>query len=149
MEELRVGINAIRAKGQGIHNDCDCVCEICRPPGTPDDVIGCQAFTSLYNRVSDLWCSVLCAKPEYSEFHRRECLLGACPNCGAHMLKVCPREEVQISLLVQWRRLTKVVVGKDANGADKKVSRLEYVQSSPLELLDYLRARLPEFIKHN
>jgi len=114
MEELSVGINAMRAIGQGIHNDCECMCEICRPPGTPNDVTGCQAFSCKYNRISDLWCSILCAKPEYSEFHRRECLLGACLNCGAHKLKVCPREVVETNLLVQWRRITKVVVGKES-----------------------------------
>jgi len=122
MEELCVGINAMRAKGQGIHDDCDCVCEICCPPGTPDDVIGCQAFTCKYNRISDLWCSVLCAKLLNSEFHQRECLFGACPNCGTYNLKMYPREETKTNLVVQWRKLAKAVEGKGANGADKKAS---------------------------
>ena len=56
---------------------------------------------------------------------------------------------METNVLARWRKLTRVVVGKDPNNADKKASRLEYVQTSPVELLDYLRAKLPDFVTHN
>jgi hypothetical protein len=47
MEELCVGINAMRAKGQEIYKNYTCTCQICRPLRIPIDILGCQPLHAL------------------------------------------------------------------------------------------------------
>jgi hypothetical protein len=42
-----------------------------------------------------------------------------------------------------------VVVGKNSNGQDKKVSRVEYKHTPPNEPIAYLKPQLHDFIAHN
>ncbi len=48
-----------------------------------------------------------------------------------------------------WCKISYVVIGKTSSGRDKKVSRVEYCESKPSELIDYLKPRLQEFVLHN
>jgi hypothetical protein len=49
----------------------------------------CYVGFHLFGDITDLWMSILCAKPLNSLWHKSECLLGDCPNCGIQMLKTC------------------------------------------------------------
>jgi hypothetical protein len=43
----------------------------------------------VFGGIVDMWSSILCAKPQDSSWHKKECLLGECPNCGIQNLKIC------------------------------------------------------------
>ncbi len=76
-----------------------------------------------------------------STFHARECMLGECKNCGIQTFQNYPFE-LTLEKLVIWRKIRYVVVGKTNDGCDKKVSRVEYCETKPCELIDYLKPKL-------
>jgi hypothetical protein len=76
-----------------------------------------------------------------STFHGRECLLEACKNCGIQTFQNYPFE-LTLERLVIWRKIRYVVVGKTNDGCDKKASRVEYCETKPCELIDYLKPKL-------
>ncbi len=84
----------------------------------------------------DLWSSILCPKLELLVFHKRECLLGECPNCGVQTSKTCPSKLIS-KRLVMWHKIS-YVVGQTSEGCDKKVSKVEYYETKPRELINYL-----------
>lgn len=60
------------------------------------------------------WSSMFCPKPFNSIQHKCSCLLGKCDVCGHSTLKICPEVETDISMRVQWRKLSRIVVGHNA-----------------------------------
>jgi hypothetical protein len=58
-------------------------------------------------------------------------------------------KELVSNKLVQWKSIGYEVLKKTDDGRDKKVQKLEYHESQPKALLDYLKSRLKEFVLHN
>jgi hypothetical protein len=84
----------------------------------------------------------------FSSFHKRDCLLGNFPICGVKTLKIYPFD-LNSERLVTWRKISYVVVGKSADGHDKKISKVEYCETQPSQLIGYLKPRLQEFVLQN
>jgi hypothetical protein len=63
-------------------------------------------------------------------------------------LKICLEEHIS-NQLVQWNSIGYEVVGKTGDGRDKKAQKLEYHESHPIALLEYLKPHLKELILHN
>jgi hypothetical protein len=101
-----------------------------------------------YERLTNLWTSMLSSKEELSLWHSRSCLLGECPRCRVDFLNLCP-SELNTDQVVQWQSIGYEVVGQYPNEQEKKVPRIKYNESNPTELVDYLKPKLQSFIKHN
>jgi hypothetical protein len=74
--------------------------------------------------------------------------MGDCHSCGIELLKV-HQEELCTSKNTQWRSIGHEVVGRTFEGQDKKVSKVMYNDTTPLELIEYLKPHLLEFVVHN
>jgi hypothetical protein len=74
--------------------------------------------------------------------------MGTCDNCGVELLRFCPHE-LTTERKISWKCISYVVVGTTADGKEKNVSRYEYKDTTPSELVDFLRPKLLEFIQHN
>jgi hypothetical protein len=48
-----------------------------------------------------------------------------------------------------WCKINYVIVGKTNEGPNKKVFKVEYCETKPSELIDYLKPKLQEFVIHN
>jgi hypothetical protein len=75
--------------------------------------------------------------------------MGDCISCGIETLKVCPIKETKSIKIFQWQQYAKVVVGQKDNGEDRKVTQLQYMDTPTPELLEYLHARLKDFVTRN
>jgi len=85
----------------------------------------CHAHLSLFRGVATMWTSVVCSKGDLDIFPRRVCLMGQCPDCGVEKLQLCPNE-IATERYVQLWCIGYVAVGKNSNGQNKKVLRVEY-----------------------
>jgi hypothetical protein len=137
--------------GKGIHDDYSCtwneVCNIQKHHYT-QPLDKCFVNLVFFNDLTQLWMSVFFPKPELSLWHAKSCLEGLCSNYGVDNLKVCLKE-LNPSQLVQWKNIKYEVVGKTNDGRDKKARKLEYHESHPIVLLEYLKPHLKEFTLHN
>ena len=65
-EYLRDGLNIMRRDLQGIHKECTCSCIVCDALNDFETMIlGCDAHNEVYERLTDLWSSILCQKGEF------------------------------------------------------------------------------------
>jgi hypothetical protein len=62
--------------------------------------------------------------------------------------KLCPFE-LEIDRTIHWRNIGYEVVGHNEDGRDKKASRVEYHDTHPSELFEYLKPCLKDFVFHN
>jgi hypothetical protein len=108
----------------------------------------CSTHFETYNTLISMWTWILCAKEDNVEFHRRSCIIGDCHSWGIELLKVCLKE-LCINKKTQWRSVGHEVAGKFFEGWEKKVSRLLYNDTTPFELIKYLKPRLSKFVVHN
>jgi hypothetical protein len=74
--------------------------------------------------------------------------MSTCNNCGIDTLKICLNEMNMIEL-VKWRRITQVVVGKSKDGSDKKSPKVEYMETPPSVMIEYMKPKLRYFVTHN
>ena len=51
--------------------------------------------------------------------------------------------------LVKWHRITQVVLGKKNDGLDKKGPKVEFMETRPSVMIEYLKAKFQEFVIHN
>jgi hypothetical protein len=121
---------------------------ICNPGPRADGVVRCVARSTCFPNLTSLWSSILCPVPEFSLFHRRQCLMGDRENCGIQQFKVCD-QEYATEQKVQWRHIGSEVVGKTRDGRDKKVPRVMFQETVPREMITYLRPKMEEFTVHN
>jgi len=150
INELKEGLNGMIIRGKGVHGGYTCFCtKICRPFGEnicpPNE---CEVHVSYFKKLISIWSSILCPLFGFSTFHQRACLLGQCKNCGVETLKICP-VELDLKKPMTWRKISYVIVGKNNDGCDKKVSRVEYCETQPSQLIGYLRPKLKELVMHN
>jgi Zn ribbon nucleic-acid-binding protein len=81
-------------------------------------------------------------------WHKRSCLLGECVECGVNLLRVCP-SKMSSEKLVKWKSIGYKVVGTIDKGNQSKASTLEYRETTPHELIQYLKPKLQAFVLHN
>jgi len=74
--------------------------------------------------------------------------MGDCHSCGIELLKVC-QKKLFINKKKQWWSIGHEVVGTTFEGRDKKVNKVMYNDTTPLELIGYLKPYLSEFLVHN
>jgi hypothetical protein len=75
---------------QWLHAMCLCKCqEVCVVDAESTSACMCFANVQVFGGIIDMWSSILCAKPQDPSWHKKECLLGECPNCGIQNLKIC------------------------------------------------------------
>jgi hypothetical protein len=74
--------------------------------------------------------------------------MGDYPRCGIQLLKVCPKELVNHKK-TQWHNIGHEVVGTTTDGQEKKVSRVMYNDTTPIDLIQYLKPQLTNFVLHN
>ena len=88
--ELLIASDNMRTDKSSIHVQCSCECKIVCGGQTCDrNPTSYSAHLQVYDRLTNLWISILCEKDEYKMWHMRDCLLGSCTNCGVSFLKVC------------------------------------------------------------
>jgi hypothetical protein len=64
------------------------------------------------------------------------------------LLLVCPLE-ITSEEVVKWKSIGYKLVGIIEEGNLRKASTLEYCETTPRELLDYLKPKLQAFVLHN
>jgi hypothetical protein len=101
----------------------------------------CNASNTTYERLSDLWKFVLCKKPTFSTWHKRECLLGECVSCGVHRLRFVCKRCHQMHWWIGYE-----IVGFNEDGIPKKTSIYEYKTTKPSELIQHMKSCLQDFI---
>ena len=138
-----IALNIMRSSKEGLHSSCSCTCF---------DVYGtrglCKAHLHVFKRLTTLWTSILCAKDDLSIWHKQDCLLGTFRNCGVKLLCFCPIE-LTCEQPVKWKRYGYKVVGTIVEGHPRKATILEYRETKPSELIDYLKPKLQAFVLHN
>lgn len=140
----------MHSKFGGLHSNCDYRCVgVCDPSSADQNVGKCCANQISFSRLIELWTSIVCSKPSGHEWHKRECLMGDCLLCGIKTLKVYLIEEIRSTKKVQRRKYAKVVVGEKENGDDRKITQLQYMDTSTFKLLQYLIPRLTYLVTHN
>jgi hypothetical protein len=82
----------------------------------------------------------VCKKENFSMWHKRDCLLGKCLDCGVKLLWICPLEPT-FEKLIKWKSIGYKVVGTTDEGNPRKASTLEYRETIPSELFDYLKSK--------
>jgi hypothetical protein len=139
----------MRTNKHGVHKDCQCDCDmICRGLGCEQHQGMCNSHREVYNRLSNLWTSILCEKPELSMWQKRHCLMGTCADYGLELLKLC-QLELGSDKLVKWKRIRYKVFGTTEDGVPRKAVTLEYQESLACELVEYLKPKLTAFVLHN
>ena len=108
----------------------------------------CEAKDYRYSNVIALWTSILCPLPLLSAWHKLECLMETCPLCGIHKLRVFS-SELSTETLIKWRRVAYIEVEKTRADLVKKVPQLQYMETPPRALIDYLKLKLVEYIVLN
>lgn len=149
---MKEALNRMRDVKLGIHGTHGeyCFCDICCPPGSSgrDD---CRASLTHYTGTTQLWESCVCEKGALDRWHRRECLMGTCTRCGVdRKLSFCPSElNPNSAAVVTWRCFERIEIGKDEDGNPARRIKEVYKQTSPYELVQYLKPTLQRFITHN
>ena len=111
----------MRSSTKGIHGViCACTCDVC--DGGVHGV--CAAHTTHFGGLTNMWISVLCPMQE-DGWHKLDCLMGQCGQCGVDMLINCPSElSGNSESLMQWNCYQKVKGGKTKAGKEYLVLRL-------------------------
>ena len=147
--ELLNALDIMRTDKQGVHFNCTCHCDmVCGGVGCEHTFTMCDAHKLKYERLTALWTSILCPIDEFSMWHKRDCLMGNCVDCGLQLLRVCPLE-LSSEKMVKWKSIGYKTVGTTEEGNPRKASMLEYRETVPRELIEYLKPKLRAFVLHN
>jgi len=142
------GLNDMQINLVGIHATCVCkypkVCAV-----NVESTFDCACFThsQIYGGITNLWTSIMCGKSLDSLWHKRECLLGKCPNCGIQILKIY-YQELLSKHLVKWKSIVIEIVGQTKDNKDKKVPTLSYNKTHFMDYIRYLQPQLKAFVLH-
>jgi hypothetical protein len=102
----------------------------------------------LFQILTSLCSAILCPKDGFEIFYQCDYIFSQCANCGVEKLKVYPYEQNLDLGVLPWCKIS-YVVGKTSDGWNKKVSRVEYYETTPREMIEYLKPKLKEFVIHN
>jgi hypothetical protein len=150
---LQEGLNNLRHLKTGLHPhaNCQCNCGVCTD--TDRDNENCKAYTKTYKGTIALWEDVVYSKIETYLWHKYNCFMGLCNNCGVSKLPLYPLEVLSIgnseSFLLQWKCFEKTIVGQTEARQPKKRIREVYKNTSVSEFLEYLKPNLTKFVTHN
>ena len=126
--------------------ECDCHYVLCSAVHSGE----CRLGNSRFAGVTAMWESLLCPKVEDAEFHRAECLLGACDKCGVAFFNVCPREiKDAATSIIQLKQFQYKVIGTSEEGRPKKhITEVARTTSFSL-FMDFFKPTVQRFICHN
>jgi hypothetical protein len=111
LTKLMIALDMMRMDKHEVHSNCPCDCDIvCGGLGCKGDSRVCNSHRQVFVQLTNLWSSILCPKPELSLWHRRECLMGTCPDCGLQLLRICPLELIS-EKLVKWKSIEYKIIG--------------------------------------
>ncbi len=128
---------------------CHCHYNVCSSINESKDVM-CSTPSKVYKGITQLQQDYVCGKGEFEEWHKCECLLGECHNCGVDKLPLCPNEVIGNSnYKVSWRCFEIGVVRQSKDGQPRKRIREVFKETSTTKFLTYLKLNLQKFIKHN
>lgn len=112
-----------------------------RKLGSPDSIV--------YERLSDIAEKTLCPKSEGEEFHRKECLMRECSDCGVGKSIFLPEEQNMSdgACRVEWKKFEYVEVGINEEGKKKKLQLVDK-KTSPGEMFFCLKELLNSYVPH-
>ncbi len=90
LDLLKQGINNTKDAKKGYHaiNVCGCECFVCK---VIDSNLRCQTHDKMHFGVTMLRENCLCPKLKFQEWHKLECPMGDCLQCGANTYLFAPR----------------------------------------------------------
>ena len=153
---LREEIVYMRQNSFGLHGvACNCTCSIC----THDlDTTSSNVSYHAYKSTTALCEFVLCPKLSKVAFHKYNCLLGSCADCGTKKLSLClaklaTKKDLQVSAKV-FEDVKIMVDANDVISSNqkeriKKTKDLLYKKLPCNELLHMFHTHLQKFIHHN
>jgi hypothetical protein len=116
MMELLIAMDIMRSDKEGVHSDCECKCDMVSGDSFSNRSIRmCSAHLKVYQRLTNLWESILCEKEDMCMWHKRDCLMGNCIDCGIELLRVCPLE-LASEKKIKWKTIGYKVVGTTDEG---------------------------------
>lgn len=149
MMELLIALDILRSDKEGVHFHCECICDmVCGVNFNNRSFRMCAAHLKVYQRLTNLWESILCKKDDMCMWHKRDCLMGNCADCGIELLRVCPLE-LASEKKMKWKTIGFKVVGTTDEGHPRKAATLEYRETVPREFHDHLKSKLMSFVLHN
>jgi hypothetical protein len=74
--------------------------------------------------------------------------MGTYPDCGLQLFRICP-SELTSEKLVKWKSIGYKIIGTTKEGNPRKVSTLEYRETTPCEFIEYVKPKLTAFVLHN
>lgn len=98
MDLLKQALNRWREKHHEA-SDCHCICASCLhflPCMLLDEgiVIRCEAPKTMLSSVRE-WCEeIVCLRATGEIWHKKNCIMGKCKECGVKKLGICSTEEV-------------------------------------------------------
>lgn len=129
-------------KNLGLHslNKCDCSCEVCK---TIDGFRqGCATKHGTFSDLIVMWEAIFYPQDEFSEWHKRECLIGEYNLCKVDILPIClVEEEGSSSAMVKWKNFSmeNIII---KGGEERKKLKLFYKSTISSELIQYLKPKL-------
>jgi hypothetical protein len=147
MDMMKVGLSNLRDKLRGMHAGCACECIVC----TANVGGACHAHEHVFKRITSVWESCVCRKGELDVWHKLDCLIGDCTQCGFHLLALCPLELSDSNTFgLKWKCFEYYQVGVDANLGKPKKRLKEAFKETPVHVfLSYMEKTVTTFITHN
>jgi hypothetical protein len=153
LDMLWEGLNNLQHLKAGLHSHANCQCNYRVCTDTDHDNENYKAHTKTYKGTTALWEDVVCSKIETNLWHKYDCLMGLCNDCGVSKLPLCPLEVLPLGnfepFLLQWKCFEKTIVGQTEVGQPKKRIKGVYKNISVSEFLEYLKPNLTKFVTHN
>jgi hypothetical protein len=102
-----------------------------------------------FQGVIDFWQKIVCAKPEFQEWHALDCIKGNCPNCGLKLLKISHWRRIQ-SMKHSWieNAFRKYLV-EPQKQENPKQWFVWNMCSQCSKYLDFMGSKLQQFVLHN
>ena len=146
LDMLRHGLLTLRDPRKGLHAvaSCNCKCLVCTEVGD-----SCAAHLTVYDGITKMWEACVFPKDDTSDFHRLECLMGDCRECGGSTLPICRLETSDVDFQLKWKRFDAQVVGVGEDRAPKKRIGEVFMETGSAEFVAYLLPKIQEFITHN
>jgi hypothetical protein len=105
LDMLWQGTNYMRDSQWGVFAsiDYDCQCFVCKKDDSVEHM-SCGAHDKTYKGVTKLWEECVCPKEEMEDWHKLDCPMGECVECGVQKSCVCLHEYFEDdSWKVSWR----------------------------------------------
>jgi hypothetical protein len=148
---MRQGLNTLRDLVYGLHAflKCNYACNVCTNTSVVESTC-CNAHSRVYKRISVLWEECVCPKGEFDQWHKLECVMGTCGQCGIDKLSLCPAEILGLEeYKLKWKCFQYEEVGRTAEGRPRKRIKETFMETSPSVFIEYMKPKVHQFIKHN